>query len=118
MATIEIKVSTFLPNTLDTREGATRLVNLINDELADDVKVELDFQGIIFMSRSFADQFHKDVNSYDNSIDLIIKNAEYGIIAMLDAVSKTQTTRKAINKTYRILSFNNLNKLKDYSYAW
>lgn len=118
MATTEIKVCTFLPNTLVTREGATRLVQLINDELADDIRVELDFQGIIFMSRSFADQFHKEVNSCDNSIDLIIKNAEYGIIEMLDAVSKTQTTRKAINKKYHVLSFNNLNKLKDYSYAW
>ena len=118
MVTSEIKIISLFPPTLDTREGASRLAEIVKSDLADDNKVELDFQGVIFMSRSFADQFHKDLLTGNHAIDLEIKNAESGIIEMLETVSKTQKTRKAINKSYRILSFNNIDKLSDYSFCW
>ena len=115
---LQIKIISLFPATLDTREGATRLAEIIKADLAEDNKVELDFQGVIFMSRSFADQFHKDLLSGDHAVDLEIKNAETGIIEMLEAVSKTQNSRKPINKSYKVLSFNNLDKLRDYSFIW
>lgn len=116
--TPQIKILSLFPATLDTREGATRLAEIIKADLADDNKVDLDFHGVIFMSRSFADQFHKDLLSGNHAVDLEIKNAETGIIEMLETVSKTQNSRKAINKSYRILSFNSMDKLRDYSFSW
>lgn len=118
MVTSEIKLISLFPATLDTRDGATRLAELIKADLADDNKVELDFQGVIFMSRSFADQFHKDLLSGEQAIDVEIKNAESGIIEMLETVSKTQSSRKAINKSYKVLSFTDTDKLRDYSFMW
>ena len=118
MVTSEIKIISLFPATLDTREGASRLAKMIKADLADDNKVELDFQDIIFMSRSFADQFHKELLSGDHAVDLEIKNAESGIIEMLETVSKTQNSRMAVNKSYKILSFNNMDKLRDYSFIW
>lgn len=60
MTTSEIKVAEILPSTLDSREAATRLVNVIKEEANSNSIVEIDFTDIIFMSRSFADQFHKE----------------------------------------------------------
>lgn len=118
MITSEIKVISFFPPTLDSRVSATKLAKIIKDELVKNTKVDLDFQDIIFMSRSFADQLHKDIMACDNSLDINIKNADLGIIEMLNTVSKTQYIRKPIKKSYKVLSFNNLELLRDYSYAW
>ncbi|MXV50341.1 hypothetical protein GS399_05100 [Pedobacter sp. HMF7647] len=115
--TSEIKIVSFLPATLDTRESASRLTNLIKEELGTSKKIELDFQSVLFMSRSFADQFHKEVSRLEN-IDLVINNADFGIVEMLNSVAKTQTQRNPVNTNYKVLSFDNLSKLTDFSYAW
>lgn len=117
MITSEIRVNTIFPSTLDTREGAALLAQLIREQLADNTIVDVDFKDIIFMSRSFADQFHKDIMAGD-SVDIVIKNADLGIIEMLKAVSQTQNKRKPVKKSYQVLSFNNLDMLSDYSFAW
>lgn len=61
MITSEIRVNTIFPSTLDTREGATQLAQLIREQIADNTRLDVDFKGIMFMSRSFADQFHKNL---------------------------------------------------------
>ncbi len=118
MVTSEIKITSLLPTTLDTREGATLLSNVVREETIEDNKLVLDFENVIFMSRSFADQFHKEVTKCDNHIDLVFKNADYGIIEMFEAVTRTQKHRRAIKKNYSVLCFNDIAKLKDYTYAW
>lgn len=105
-----------MPPTLDTRESASRLVDMIKKE--GECKIELDFTGILFMSRSFADQFHKELYNYDHSIDISIKNANVSILDMLQAVSNTQHARKAIKKDYQLLSYNNISKLEDFTFSW
>jgi|SRR5690606_19461048 len=112
----EIKIGDILPLTLDTRESASRLVDIIKKE--GECRVELDFANIIFMSRSFADQFHKELYSCDHNIDISIKNADLGILNMLRAVSNTQNARQAIKKNYQLVSFNNLSKLEDFTFSW
>ncbi len=114
----EIKISEILPLTLDTRESATRLVNIIKQEGELNHKIELDFTGTIFMSRSFADQFHKDLYSEEQKLNLEIKNASFDIVEMLRIVSNTQTERKAIKASCKTLIFNNLESLEDFSFAW
>lgn len=116
MVTSEIKISNVLPLTLDTRESASRLVDIIKEE--GEHKVELDFTDIIFMSRSFADQFHKELYSCEHTVDISIKNADISILDMLRAVSNTQNARKAIKKNYQLLSFNSISKLEDFTFSW
>ena len=118
MVTTEIQITSLLPITLDTREGATRLAHAISRQMGDGDTLILDFQGVVFMSRSFADQLHKELNLSNAQLNLVFKNAEVGIVEMLEAVAKTQTERRPINKSYRVLSFNNLINLQDYCYAW
>jgi len=118
MFTSEIKVTDILPATLDTRESATRLVNILKEECKNHPKIVIDFGGTIFMSRSFADQFHKDLYVNEQPMDIDIKNASFDIISMLRAVSNTQTKRKAIVPSYKTLVFNNLSKLEDFSFSW
>ncbi|UKJ06243.1 STAS-like domain-containing protein [Solitalea lacus] len=118
MIVAEIRLTDLLPNTLDTREGASKLVHVIKEELKDNNKIELDFSDVVFMSRSFADQFHKEINTGDNKFDIVFKNIDYSITEMLAIVSKTQTHRKPINKSYQVLSFNELSKMSDFIYAW
>lgn len=117
MFTSIIKICDIMPMTLDTRESATKLVNIIKDEGIEQ-PIELDFTNIIFMSRSFADQFHKELYKSEKAFDITIKNADIHILDMLKAVSSTQTKRKTIKKNYRILSFNSLSRMEDFTFSW
>lgn len=56
----ELKLINLLPATLDSREAATWLAEIVR-EYSLSKQIELDFSGIEFMSRSFADQFHKEL---------------------------------------------------------
>lgn len=118
MITSEIKVAEFLPPTLDSREAATRLVKVIKEVGKQNSKVEIDFTDTIFMSRSFADQFHKDLYTDEEKLDISFKNAPNEILLMLRAVSCTQTQRKEVRKNYNMLSFNNISTLEDFSFSW
>lgn len=117
MTVSEIKLKDVMPNTLDTRESASQLVQLIREEYLD-AKIELDFTDILFMSRSFADQFHKEIHQLDSELDLVLKNADIQITEILNAVSITQTKRKKVLKNYVTLQFNDLKKLNDYTFSW
>ena len=116
MLSSEIKISDLMPITLDTRESASKLAELIIE--AGEHTVELDFTNIIFMSRSFADQFHKELYNCESTVEISIKNADVSILDMLRAVSKTQHSRKAIKKNYQLISFNSLSKLEDFTFSW
>lgn|SRR5690606_1358597 len=117
MTPSELKLNHVLPATLDFREAATRLADMVREHC--DKQIELDFSGIEFMSRSFADQFHKELYLRDeDSFEIIIKNADASIIRMLDAVSKTQTKRKAVKKTHQVASYNNLKQMESFVMSW
>ena len=118
MIASELKLIDLLPVTLDSREAATRLAEIVS-EYSSSKYIELDFRGIEFMSRSFADQFHKELCLHeDHAFEIVIKNAEASIIHMLDAVSKTQTTRKSVKKTHQVASFNDLKQMESFMMSW
>jgi hypothetical protein len=117
MTISKIKVKELMPETLDTRESATLLAQFMKQESLS-TKIELDFNGILFMSRSFADQFHKEIYANENHIDLCIKNADVQITDILNAVSRTQENRKKHINTYNLLQLTDLDKLTDYTFAW
>lgn len=118
MITPELKLINLLPATLDSREAATRLADILR-EYSGDKQIVLDFSGIEFMSRSFADQFHKELYLRDeDSVEIVIKNAEASIIRMLDAVSKTQTKLTAVKKTHQVASYNDLKQMESFVMSW
>ncbi|MBK1442808.1 DUF4325 domain-containing protein, partial [Parapedobacter sp. ISTM3] len=98
--TCELKLVNILPITLDTREAANRLADVVR-ERNECKQIVLDFWGIEFISRSFADQLYKELYLHDKeSFDIVIKNADATITRMLDAVSKTQAKRRVVKRTH------------------
>lgn len=118
MITSEIKITAILSPTLASREAATRLVNIIKEESKISHKIEIDFTGVIFMSRSFADQFHKDLYADEEKLDLNFKKASLDIISMLRTASNTRVQRKTSVNTYKEFVFNNLSKSGDITFSW
>ena len=116
----EIKILDFLNKTLDTRESATRLFSQIKCLHSNCSKLEIDFSGIEFMSRSFADQFHKEriLFQRNSNYNISFKNADYQTIDILNAVANTQTDRKPFITNYQLYTFNDLKKMDNYIYAW
>ncbi len=118
MIASELKLINVLPVTLDSREAAARFADIVR-EYSGDKQIELDFSGVEFMSRSFADQFHKELYLHEeDSVEIVIKNADATIIRMLDAVSKTQTKRKAVKKTHQVASYNDLKQMESFVMSW
>ena len=114
----QIKLLDFFPTTLDSREAATRLAGTVR-AYSRSRQIELDFSGVVFMSRSFADQFHKEFCFHDHdSFEIVIKNAHASIIQVLNAVSKTQTKRKAVRKTHQVVSYNDLKQMESFVMSW
>lgn len=110
-----IHIKEIFGNTLNTRDEASKLTGHIQSRhLAIDDLV-LDFRGVDFMSRSFADQFYKEQQSYiqrENTRIQII-DADPQIIDMLQAVSKTQRKERSFIE-YPVYTFVNENALMDY----
>jgi hypothetical protein len=85
-----ISVLDFLGATVHTREAAVALLGIVEKDACD--QVDLDFRGVEFISRSFADQFHADKIALSERTGKIIfvTNATESIISMLQAVARTQ----------------------------
>ena len=69
----------------------------------------VNFSDVVFMSRSFADEFHKQkMKLIDNLNDIIhIANAPKKVIEILQAVSKTQSNRNLNNQKIPVSRFSN-----------
>jgi len=81
-------------HSLITREAAQALIEYAGDTACR--QIELDFTGVDFISRSFADQFHKEKMRLwqTASKEVEIVNACDNVLEMLKAVSKTQDEPK------------------------
>jgi hypothetical protein len=120
MIVTDINLLEILPKTLDTRESSTHLFGLLETNYNKSSFIKLNFSGIEFMSRSFADQFHKErlkFQSINNSL-IELKNANQQIVEILHAVSNTQTKRSSIDlSNLSILTFSNSEQLEEYMFA-
>jgi len=85
-----ISVLSLLGATIHTREAAMSLFQVVESDICD--QVDLDFTGVEFISRSFADQFHADKISLSENTgkSIVVTNANVSVINMLQAVSRTQ----------------------------
>lgn len=110
--------SLFNSSTLDSRDEADFLLNKIQSNILSE-KIIIDFSGIDFISRSFADQFHKEKMklSSERNINIEVANAEVAIIEMLRAVSNTQSkTNREVSK-FTSYSFRDTSSLFEYLQA-
>lgn len=120
MVTKEISLLNWLNPSLDTREAATRLFEMLRTSHPPCSEIEFDFSGILFMSRSFADQFHKERMAFqaDTNSLIVLKNAAYDFIQTLEVVARTQTSRRKVSATHQVLTFSKLGAMQDYMFAW
>ncbi len=108
-----IIVSEKAKNFLISREAA----NLLFSELKySNIELELDFSNVEFMSRSYADQFHKLKLDYEqnNRIRIHIINANEEVINMLQVVAKTQNSSERTFEKVPVFRFSKSQMLSDY----
>lgn len=109
-----------LYKTLDTRESASLLIIKIKQELVSNSasKIILNFDGVDFMSRSFADQFYKEITSDEFGIELTFSNINQTIRETLKIVSKTQSMRKKLNQNKTVyFRFDSISKIEEYLHS-
>lgn len=113
-----VHINEVLGNTLNTRDEASKLMRHIQLEYAAINDVVLDFRDVDFMSRSFADQFYKEQQSYmqAKNVHIQIADADIQIIDVLQAVSKTQKRERSFTE-YPVYTFVSENVLMDYLQA-
>jgi hypothetical protein len=89
-----IPVSSLIGHSLHTREAAQLLINCAANSPCNEV--ELDFDGVDFISRSFAHQFHFDKieAAIKHSKVIIVTNASEPVLSMLQAVAKASEARQ------------------------
>ena len=115
----EVTLRELFNGSLDTRESVLLLLNKISKEVysGKENSIILDFTGIDFMSRSFADEFHKSVSNGDFKATLSFENMNNDILSMLKMVEKTQTIRSGSIKKPSFIKIDNLETLDDYLFA-
>lgn len=108
-----------MDSTLDTREAAMTLFAELKASRNEHQELLFDFSGVEFMSRSFADQFHKERTKLfkECGIECAIKDAGQNIFDMLQAVSRTQQANHREVVRYEFFAFSNMDNLSEYLQA-
>ena len=96
-----VKIASIFPASISSRQSIALLQNAVS--LSKNVKYVFDFNGIEFISRSFADEFLKFATNETSEFE--IKNANSTIIEMINAVKKTQEPIERHFNTIPILSY-------------
>jgi hypothetical protein len=111
--TLDINVFKHLGETLNSREAAILLFDFVNENKANNVV--FDFTNVVFMSRSFADQFHKERMKLKEKSGLTIhlKDASELIRTMLITVELTQNKRNRFYTELPVFKFSEHN-LENY----
>lgn len=112
--TLHIKVVQRLSELLNTREAATALFHIVEEQRS--TRVEFDFRHVEFMSRSFADQFHKERLKIkkENDLVIVISNANEEIRTILKTVAQTQNKSKRAYTILPVFQYTDTDMLSDY----
>ena len=110
---LHIDVFAQVGETLNTREAASLLFVCVVENYAK--KVVFDFSQVEFMSRSFADQFHKERMKLKDEHGLFIdlKNASEPMRKMLVTLESTQNKRNRFYTELPVFRFSD-DKLSEY----
>jgi hypothetical protein len=96
--------------------GYRNSANLLFADVSDGVcEVVLDFTGVVFISRGFADELHQERLSMqrDRNVAVTIENANADIVATLAAVARTQEGTVQPRSTERVFRIDSRNGLED-----
>lgn len=112
-----INIRTTIGAMLNTRDEACRLFDIAKQLSTQTQIITFDFEGVDFMSRSFADEFYKisrQTEQIANS-SIVVINTELQIAKILQAVSRSQNSAdRKINNKRTILTFTSNDRLSDY----
>ncbi|PIQ15976.1 MAG: hypothetical protein COW67_05475 [Flavobacteriales bacterium CG18_big_fil_WC_8_21_14_2_50_32_9] len=113
-ALLQIQVVEEVSRLLNTREAATELMNAVRESKCK--HIEFDFSNVEFMSRSFADQFHKERIRLQDELKAFVEisNANEQVINILRTVASTQNKSKRDYKILPIFKFSNNDLLEEY----
>lgn len=115
----DIRLKDLFNKSLDTRESVNFLMNHIEKELdKEDYDIVLDFTGIEFMSRSFADELHKQINSDTFKRSFTFENIPVSMIELLKIIEKAQTSRKKRELKSSVFVVKDISIIKDYTFSW
>ena len=104
--------------TLDSRDEATKLFESIHNDCCV-TQVSFDFNKIVFVSRSFADQFIKEQRTAEKNRSLKVEfvNADSSIILMFQAVRKTYDAPVPDIVKLPVFSYSNKKDIQDFLMA-
>jgi len=113
-ALLQIQVVEEVSKFLNTREAATELMEAVRESSSK--HIEFDFLNVDYMSRSFADQFHKEKVKLQNDMEVFIEidNANEEIVNILRTVSNTQNKVKREYKVLPVFKYSDPVMLSDY----
>ena len=109
-----IDIAQILSPDLKSRMRAQDLKLLI--ENSEEKEVVLDFQGVMFATRSFIDEFYNLFlkSPTTNTFQVELTNVPEDIKTILDAVSRTQVRAKVIPSQTQEISFKNVKDFLNY----
>lgn len=113
-----VHIKTKIGETLNTRDEADKLFQELIS-LNPKEEIVFDFSDVIFMSRSFADEFFVEYRKLINqNRSVIIKNATIQILDIIKAVDNTYNKENTYSYIeYPKYSFTNYNQLNNYLQA-
>lgn len=115
-AILEIRIASEIDSIINTREAALQITKQIQESTCK--HVELDFQDVEFISRSFADQMHKEKIAFaDLGVLIVIVNASSSVMDMFRAVSNTQNAIDRQRQEIPVYKITNMDALSDYLYS-
>ena len=100
-----------------TREVASKFMDKVRETGC--YEVEVDFSGIDFISRSFADQFHKEkIELWESGKkNVIVTNAHDDVFSMFQAICKTQKEVNRNYESYPVIHFQTRRSLENYLHS-
>lgn len=89
-----ISIQQLIGTSVHTREASGMLVDRILESSSE--MIEIDFSGVRFISRSFADEFYSDklTMERDKGKIIVISGASEMVMKMIKAVSRTQDKKE------------------------
>lgn len=109
-----IDITNVLSRDLTSRLRANDLMLYVKN--CNESEVVIDFQNVMFATRSFIDEFYnlfmKDKSSLPCKIE--ITNVPDDIMVMINSVSRTQNKAKTINPTSTVFEFKDVDELLDF----
>ena len=109
-----ITVFELFGSTIHTRQAATEVLQAVADNSSS--LVELDFENVDYISRSFADQFHanKMTLAKNQGKAIIVTNASEEVIRMFQAVASTQNKVDADYEKVPIYNYTDWKSLESF----